>query len=163
MTFVDLDSQGSSPLMRRELASDVVQRLVERYGAMTDVSKLPDSHATVLLVNAVHALVGNGGFQRLLEGDLPGDPTLRFALAAHDRIGATDAAKAIRMAIAVFPRNLLPSDFDQRVEVYSSRYSLMDLLNGKTTPDSIYMKSMKETWRLLEAYVRENQAAFDLS
>lgn len=148
--------------MKRELASDVAQRLVERYGATTDVSQLPDAHATVLLVNAVHALVGNGGFQRLFEGDLPGDPTLKFALAAHDRIGATDAAKALRMALAVFPRGVLPSDFDQRVAHYSSRYSLMDLLNGKPTPDGIYMKSMQETWRRLEAYVEGNRAAFDL-
>jgi hypothetical protein len=116
----------------------------------------------VVLVVHAHGIIGNGGFQYLFEGDFPGDPEFLHTRQAFKTIGATRASAAFEKAFALFPKSTPPADIERRLAIWQARYTHMDAIRDKESPDAMFFASMKETIQLLEAYIKANRQAFDL-
>ncbi len=117
-------------------------------------------HRTVALVYHAHGIIGNCGFQYLFEGDFSGDPEFLLTRQAYKTIGATRASSAFDRAFAVFPKSTPPKDIARRLEMWSAKYSLMDVFKDKQSPDAMYFDAMDDTVQLLEKYIKNNLAAF---
>src|SRR5262249_24060397 len=105
--------------------------------------------------------VGNGGFQYLFEADLPGDPELVHTRQAFKTIKAHKASEAFEKAMAVFPNSTPPKDVQSRLKIYQSKYTLVDAIQDKQSPDAIFMDAMDDTMQKIESYVQNNHASFD--
>ena len=74
----------------------------------------------------------------------PGDPELALTQQAFKTIKSQKAVEAFAKAFAVFPNSTPPKDAKRRLEIYQSKYTLVDAIRDKQSPDSIYMAAMKE-------------------
>lgn len=152
---------GDPAVPKSTLADATFDAILKRYGKEPNPSRMTEPHRTVLLVYHVHGIIGNGGFQYLFEGDLPGDADLAYTRQAFKNIKAQKASDAFTKALAVFPNSTPPKDISRRLKIYQSKYTLMDAIENKQSPDAIFMDAMNDTMQKLEAYIRENKASFD--
>ena len=143
-----------------DLADTTLKRILKQHGDDVDPSKIPKPQQTVLLVYHSHGIIGNGGFQYLFEGDFLGDPEFLLTRQAYKTIGASDASAAFEKAFAVFPNSTPPSDIDCRLEMWQSKYDIMDIIKDKSSPDAIYFHAMDGIMEKLNAYIKSNEAAF---
>ncbi|MEO8350778.1 MAG: DUF4375 domain-containing protein [Chthoniobacteraceae bacterium] len=94
-----------------DLVNRVFVRLADR-----EESDGPDSindiERVVLLVWHAAGIIGNGGFHYFLECGLP----LRSTAEAYSRIGVESAAAILFRLLDLFPRQHVPSDWDERME-----------------------------------------------
>ena len=104
-----------------EVCNRTWRRITSRYADSRGAAELDELERTVVLVWTVTGIVGNGGFEYLFGGDLPGDPDYHLSLEAFERIGCQDAARSLRDAIAVFPDGKVPEDGKRRRAMYMAR------------------------------------------
>ncbi len=135
-------------------------RILRQHGDDLQLNQIPKPQQAVLAVVNSHGLIGNGGFQYLFEGDLPGDPGFVITREAYKTIGATDAIAAFDKAFAVFPNSMPPADIDERLRLWQSKYNLSDSLTDDTSPDSLYLSAMDGVLIKLNDYIRGNPDAF---
>ena len=147
-------------MANNHLARDTFKRILKQHAHHRDLSKIPKPQQTVLLVYQSYGLIGNGGFQYLFEGDFPGDPEFLLTRQAYMTIGATGASAAFQKAFAVFPNSTPPADIDRRVEMWQSRYNLMDSIKDKSSPDYMYFAARDGVMERLNAYIESNEADF---
>src|SRR6476619_5285801 len=100
-----------------QVCNGLFLRIADRYGDQLDVTHAPEAERTVLLVWHSAGIIGNGGFQYLLEGDFKGDPGFRETANSYRRIGSTAAACFDRL-FACFPKSEVPSNVDKRLRRY---------------------------------------------
>lgn len=155
-----LDSKENSQMANIDLADATFERILKKHGESVDPSKIPKPQQTVLLVIHAHGIIGNGGFQYLFEGDFTGDPEFLLTRQAFKTIGATDASTAFEKAFAVFPNSTPPADIERRLEMWQSKYNLMDAINNKSSPDSMYFSAMNGVEEKLNAYIKANEVEF---
>ena len=115
-----------------------------------------------MLVYHAHGLIGNGGFQYLLEDNFLGDPEFLLTRQAYKTIGASDALAAFEKAFAVFPNSTPPPDIDRRIKMWQSKYNLMDSITDKTSPDSMYYDATDSVMEKLNDYIKANEGEFTL-
>jgi Domain of unknown function (DUF4375) len=133
-------------------AEGIYQKLEEVGG---DPLKLEVVFQTVAILSTVQAMVDNGGFRYLFEGDFPYCPPYSVFSNAYREIGAPDAADRLEKAVARFPfedphlnregRNLFMDSLEETDELFV----LGDQLCGD---DRI--------WLLMEEYVKNHVEAF---
>lgn len=142
------------------LARGTFKRILKQHTHHRDLSRIPKPQQTVLLVFKSHGLIGNGGFQYLFEGDISGDPEFLLTRGAYKTIGATGACAAFEKAFAVFPNSTPPADIGRRLEMWQSRYNLMDSIKDKSSPDYMYFAARHDVMEKLNAYIESNEAEF---
>ncbi len=157
----DRKPEGESAMADGKLADKTFDKLMKHYGKEPNLSRMPEPHRTVLLAYHVHGIIGNGGFQYLFEADLPGDPELVYTRQAFKTIKAQKASEAFEKALAVFPNSTPPRDIERRLKIYQAKYTLMDAIQNKQSPDAMFMDAMNDTMEKVESYIRNNQASFD--
>lgn len=143
-----------------DLADATFHRILKQHGDDVDPSKVPKPQQTVLLVYHSHGILGNGGFQYLFEGDIPGDPEFLLTRQAYKTIGAKNASTAFEKAFSVFPNSTPPADIERRLEMWQSRYNLGESLTDDSSPDSMYFAAMDDVMEKLNAYIEANEAEF---
>ncbi|MCI0411303.1 DMP19 family protein [bacterium] len=80
------------------LCQDTWQQIIDRYGENPSASDFTPREFVVVAVWTVSGIVGNGGFEYLFEGDLPGDTDYQLALMAFRTIGCEEAASTFEEA-----------------------------------------------------------------
>ncbi|QDT36529.1 hypothetical protein Pan189_08880 [Stratiformator vulcanicus] len=143
-----------------DLADVTFERILKQHGDDVDPSKIAKPQQTVMLVYHSFGIIGNGGFQYLFEGDFPGDPEFLLTRQAYKTIGASAASAAFEKAFAVFPNSTPPADIDRRLEMWQSKYKLMDAIKDKSSPDALYFDAMDGVMKKLNAYIKSNDAEF---
>jgi len=143
------------------LASAIFLRILKKYGDDIDPSNLPKAQQTVLLIWHSFGILGNGGFQYLFEGDIPGDPEYLLTRQAYKTIGATEALVAFNKAFAVFPKAIPPADIDHRLELWQSQDSIRGSWNDKNSPDRLFFKAMDGVEEKLNDYIKAHWSEFD--
>ena len=149
-----------TPMADIELADATFKRILKKHGDDVDPSKIPIPQQTVMLVYHSHGIIGNGGFQYLFEGDFTGDPGFLLTRQAYKTIGASDASTAFEKAFAVFPNSTPPADIDRRLEMWQSKYDLMDAIEDESSPDALYFDAMDGIMEKLNAYITSNESEF---
>lgn len=102
------------------LCHETWQGIIDRYDENPTASDFTPRELVVVAVWTVSGIIGNGGFEYLFEGDLPGDPDYRLALSAFRTIGCEEAFSAFEDALGLFPGGVTPEDIDERVKAYQS-------------------------------------------
>ncbi len=154
------DSYEDSSMANIDLADSTFKRILKQHGDDVDPSKIPKPQQTVMLVYHSHGIIGNGGFQYLFEGDFPGDPEYLLTRQAYKTIGALDASAAFEKAFAIFPNATPHADIVRRLEMWQSKYNLMDSIRDDSSPDSMYFRAMDGVMEKLNAYIKTNEAEF---
>ncbi|MCO6042439.1 DMP19 family protein [Aeoliella sp. ICT_H6.2] len=154
------EATEDSAMVNIDLADDTFKRILKKHGEDVDPSKIPKPQQTVMLVYHSYGILGNGGFQYLFEGDFPGDPEFLLTRQAYKTIGASDASAAFEKAFAVFPNSTPPADIDRRLEMWQSKYNLLDSMKDKSSPDSMYFSAMDGVMEKLNGYIKANEAEF---
>lgn len=142
------------------LADATFKRILKAHGDSVDPSKIPKPQQTVILVFHSHGIIGNGGFQYLFSSDFPGDAEFLLTRQAYKTIGASEASAAFAKAFAVFPNSIPPANTDRRLEMWQSKYTMMDSFKDKSSPDSMYFDAMNGVMEKLDEYIRLNEAEF---
>ncbi|WP_145362730.1 DMP19 family protein [Stratiformator vulcanicus] len=154
------NANEDSPMADIDLADVTFERILKQHGDDVDPSKIAKPQQTVMLVYHSFGIIGNGGFQYLFEGDFPGDPEFLLTRQAYKTIGASAASAAFEKAFAVFPNSTPPADIDRRLEMWQSKYKLMDAIKDKSSPDALYFDAMDGVMKKLNAYIKSNDAEF---
>ncbi len=135
---------------------DGVYDLIDAYyGPDLDASTLPEEERVVLLPLHTSGLIGNGGFRRLFEGNLEGDPYFALSADAFQVIGCAKAADAFRKSLALFPQSRPPRDTEKRLTYY-----LKSCKCWPTNEDSQFWEADKELAGRLAAYIRSRPDAY---
>jgi len=130
-------------------------RIAERSGNELDVTRTPEPDRTVQLVWHSYGIIGNGGFQYLLEGDFKGDPGFQETANSYRRIGCKTAAACFDRLFACFPNGEVPADIDKRLRRYQNSFS-----GFPNKVDEPFFSASKDIERCLAAYIRANASAF---
>ena len=90
----------------------------------------------IMLVWHVSGIIGNGGFEYLFAGEIPGDPDFRICAEACKTAGLTRSYEAYQEAFSMFPGGSVPHDPEERSRLFdeanrSARY----LINRKLWRD----------------------------
>lgn len=149
----NLDSDDDDDM--EDVWNDTTAALLAHYGEPLDWSKLPDTHRDFLLVAWASPYIDDAGFWNYLQDDIQGDPTGRLFPAAYRRFGANRAAEAFDLVLSLFPENKLPTDASERIRIYRATYP--DTL---TKPDMMYRDALRDTRKVVEAYIRNHRAEF---
>jgi hypothetical protein len=129
--------------------------IADRYGNELDVTKETEQERTVSLVWHSYGIIGNGGFQYLLEGNFKGDPGFRETAKYYRRIGCETAAACFDHLFAAFPKGEIPADIDKRLRRYQKSFS-----GFPNKVDGPYFSASKEIESCLATYIRANAGAF---
>jgi hypothetical protein len=130
-------------------------RMAERYGNELDVTDETEQERTVSLVWQSYGIIGNGGFQYLLERDFKGDPGFRETANSYRRIGCKTAAACFDRLFASFPKGEIGADIDKRLRLYQKTFS-----GFPNKVDGPFFSASKEIESCLAAYIRANAGAF---
>jgi Domain of unknown function (DUF4375) len=125
------------------------------YGPDLDASAIPDEERVVLLTLHTSGLIGNGGFRRLLEGNLQGDPDFALSAEAFQIIDCDKAAAAFRNTLALFPQSRPPRDIEKRLIYYLKRCK-----HWPTDEDNQFWDANKGLPGRLAAYIRSHADAY---
>ena len=101
-----------------DLCDGVFVKIGDERGHEIDVTQYTVQERTVVLVWHASGIIDNGGFEYLFGGDFPGDPGFQYTAAAFEAIGCERAVDAFNEAFALFPDSQLPSDVDERMDIY---------------------------------------------
>lgn len=84
-----------------ERASAYANVLAQQAGG--DVSQLPESVQTVVVIETAQAIIDNGGLEYFFESSFPGSPPYSFFVETFRRIGAESVASCIEESYRMFP------------------------------------------------------------
>jgi Domain of unknown function (DUF4375) len=101
-----------------EVIGAVYSRLTDHYGPAVDVGAIPAEHRTVILVEYITGIIGNGGVAEFFLHDLPGDPNCQFTLGAFEALSDASAIASIRRVFDVYPNRVPPSDRKMRAKMF---------------------------------------------
>lgn len=87
-----------------------------------DMSRLPDSVRTFLLVNGAQGVIDNGGYKYFFGEDFLGTPPYDDFVDAYEAIGCIRQAADLRRVAASFPLPEPHLHKDQRTEFIDARY-----------------------------------------
>jgi Domain of unknown function (DUF4375) len=138
-----------------DLCNGLFEHLLAFDGEVPDVSEMPEEERVVLLVWHTYGIIGNGGFDYLFGGDLPGDPGYSLAAEAYEAIGCEPAAHAFRQALALFPSREAPRDLDARMRIYRRGTG-----DRRGQIDREFFNAGKQIEACLARYIREHQEAY---
>ena len=137
-------------------AATVVYEELEKVGGNPQM--LPPLLQPVAILYTVQAMVDNGGFRYIFEGDFPFTPPYSTFSDAYRQIGANDAADLLDRAVALFPfenphcnqeaRNAFMNEIDDSHELIE--------LGDRVCGD-------ERIWQLMEKYVMRNAALFGIT
>jgi hypothetical protein len=139
----------------RNLCDRLFVRIAERYGNELDVTDDTEEERTVSLVWHSYGIIGNGGFQYLLEGNFKGDPGFRETANSYRRIACETAAACFDRLFSAFPKGEIPVDIDKRLRLYQKRFS-----GFPNKVDGPFFSASKQIESCLAAYIRANALAF---
>jgi hypothetical protein len=139
----------------RSLCDRLFMRIAERHGNDIDFSTVTEHERTVLLVWHSFGIIGNGGFQYLLEGDFKGDPGFRETANSYRRIGCQAATACFDLLFDSFPKAEIPADINKRLRRYQKSFS-----GFPNKVDGPFFAASKEIERCLAAHIRANVSAF---
>jgi hypothetical protein len=116
---------------------------------------LPYALQPIAVLYTAQAMIDNGGFRYLFEGDFPSSPPYSFFSDAYRRIGATDVADRLDRAVSFFPFPRPEANLQARIE-------FMESLDESSELFSLGMAVCgdERVWVLMEEYVKQNAAAF---
>jgi hypothetical protein len=138
-----------------QLVDGVFCRLADRETAGPDA--INDIEQVVLLVWHAEGIIGNGGFHYFFECGLP----LRATAQAYTRIGVQPAATILLHLLALFPRQVIPDDWDERMELVEKlESSHRDLIEGW---EQEFFETADITERQLAGWIRVHQDVFNKS
>jgi Domain of unknown function (DUF4375) len=138
-----------------DLCDGLFKHLLASNGEVPDVSEMPEEERVVLLVWHTYGIIGNGGFNYLFEGDLPGDPDYTLSAEAYEVIGCEPAAHAFRQALALFPDGEVPSDLDARMRMYRRGPG-----DRRGQIDGEFFSAGEQIEACLARYIREHRDAY---
>ena len=101
--------------------------------------------------------IGNGGFDYLFEGRIPGDPDYKLSIAAYRTIGCHAAADAFEAAIALFPGGVVPADVERPSDHF---YDVPE--HRRRAATDVYYGAVADLDERLAAYVLGNRATFGI-
>jgi hypothetical protein len=99
-------------LSEHTLIDRVFDALVDRE-SVTGPDSINDIERVVLLIVHASGIIGNGGFRYFFECDLP----LRATAEAYSRIGVETAATILFRLLDLFPRQTVPAEWEERMEI----------------------------------------------
>ncbi len=126
-----------------------------------DFSSLPVELQTVIRVEAVQAIIDNGGLHYFYEYDFPGQPPYTVFVEDFLRIEAFEQAEHLRRSVESFPFANPHLDKLRR----SQRLSEMedeDASDSVLTKSELALCGNERTWELLRKYVEAHRSKFDL-
>jgi hypothetical protein len=136
---------------------DVLGALLWRLGQKSEKrgwDNLNDTERRLIAVDAMNDEVLDGGFKEYFSDSLGGD--VEVALAGLKEMGATGTAEIVERAMAQFPDNKPPADYDQRQAV-------MDKIEATAEPvwqkcDDAYYGFKEDLDALELAYAKKKRA-----
>lgn len=132
------------------LIDEVWKRLIARWGAMTEASRLPPIARNVIVTYSAGGIIDNGGFRYLFEHRFVGDEDFVYTAAAFRAIGSR-GADSVAGALALFSNNSPPADIQERLAIY---LAVPDEIRERI--DNSFYKSAD--WQgKLAAYVRSHR------
>jgi len=137
------------------LCNRLFGRIAERYGNEFDVTEETEQERTVSLVWHSYGIIGNGGFQYLLEGNFKGDFGFRETANSYRRIGCDTAAAYFDRLFSAFPKGDIPAHIGKRLRVYQKSFS-----GFPNKVDGPFFSASKQIESCLAAYIRANASAF---
>ena len=99
-----------------ELCNGVFGRFAD-FNNEIDVDSYSEEERVVTLVWHASGIIGNGGFEYLLEGDFNGDSGFIYTAAAFKTIGAAESYAAFQRALGAFGGHY-PTDPKQRIAAF---------------------------------------------
>lgn len=135
-----------------ELCNGVFCAIADATGNEIDLANEPEPCRTVTAIWHSGGIIGNGGFQYLFEGDFNGDPGYRLTADAYKAIGAGKSYSAFNAALALFPNRELPTDIEERLQVFQS--------HPEKTRDKInsdFWDGDDDVKRFLATYIRNHE------
>ncbi|HVT80977.1 MAG TPA: DUF4375 domain-containing protein [Phycisphaerae bacterium] len=108
---------------------------------------------TVILVSTAQGILDNGGLQYFFESDFPEKPPYSLFIDAYERIGAADAADALKAAVALFN---FPQPHRHKTKRNSSLSRFQRRKTNPLKPFDAVLSGHKKIWKLLEAYAQQN-------
>jgi len=138
-----------------DLCNGLFEHLLTLRGEVPDVSAMAEEERIVLLVWQTYGIIGNGGFDYLFGGNLPGDPDYTLTAEAYEMIGCELAAHAFRQALALFPRGEAPRDLDERMRMYRRGPG-----DRRGQIDGEFFSADKEIEACLARYIRQHRQVY---
>ena len=111
--------------------------------------------ARVNFVWRTYGIIGNGGFQYLMEGDFEGDPGFRHTARAFQAIGCEPAADTFDRVLSLFPDGKPQADIDERIRHYREQFD-----EFPTGLDRQFFAADDAIESCLAAYIRSHAGAF---
>ena len=136
-------------------AAEYANKEIDRFDG--DVSNLEIPQQTVAMLYSVQAIIDNGGFQYLFEGEFPFNPPYSQFVDAYRRIGSARAAECLERAVAMFPFNDPHLHKEQRLKFMETLADDSELvaLGDEVCGD-------EKVWRDLEEYAKRNATSFPI-
>jgi hypothetical protein len=109
-------------------------------------ANISDIERVVLLVWHASGIIENGGFHYFFECGLP----VRETAEAYGRIGVDSVSSILRRVLELFPRNHIPDDYNERMEIvqclYQDREDLMSRLESDFYDADAFMQRQLAGW-----------------
>lgn len=135
-----------------------------QFKAARSMDALPHPVQIVLIVDASHGVLMNGGLRYFYESDWPGNPPYDVFVAAYEAIGAPETAHAIRDTAKLFPFPDPHLDQERRDAFLETRFdSSTPLADDFGAPDEIVFQDAKTVRLALRTYIERHQEHFDLT
>jgi hypothetical protein len=149
--FEDLFAEESDHSLIEGLSAAILRH----HGEDLNVRYLRVEERTVVLVWHVTGIIGNGGFNYLLEHQLRGDPDFTRTARAFRRIGCAEAVAAFQQAFGLFPESRPPRNIRRRLRQYrrgpgANRHAI----------DSRFWEAGEAITQGLARYIRSHREAF---
>ena len=148
-TKMDLSSLDDETMLER--ISDIAFSELEQNA--DNLASLDEPYKTVAIIYGAQGIIDNGGFRYFFENDWPNNPDYSVFADAYARIERTEAADAIREAVATFDFKNPELYVNKRRAFMNSRYNKntfsVDGWNDCVCGDD-------QVWVNLAKWVREN-------
>lgn len=119
-----------------DLLNGTFTKIGDRYDHLVDALAYSPIERVVMLVWHVTAIIGNGGFEYLFGGELPGDPDLQITAEAFKEAGLARSYEAFQEAFRLFPGEIVPHDPETRWQQYdAANRSARNAINRKLWQD----------------------------
>ncbi len=100
-----------------DLVDGTYEKIGRRYESAIDVA-MPIPETWIRLVWFSQDLIGWGGFERLFEEEISGDPEFETTAQAYKALGLDCEYDLFREAFALFPRGVVPRDAEKRRQMF---------------------------------------------
>ena len=132
-----------------DLCDSTWRRITDKYGDDALATDFSEEERVVALVWTVAGIVENGGFRYLFGSSLPGDPQCEYTLEAFEKIGCTEARRALEEALELFPNRRPPTDDKVRISQYEKHSEEI-----RNAIDSKFWDSLKDIRKCLASYIK---------